>query len=139
MNNHTFTIHGNHKSLTGNAVPKAKLTHGQQWTDKAQQYVLWKTHVVKEFLESLNGDPYTLTEMGNNAMKFGKPIVLKKEQGAKMSLSIYWNTENHADPESVFGSIADALFVNDKHLNGSFTYYHSKDKVGKVKVELFIY
>jgi len=30
--------------------------------------------------------------------------------------------EKHADPESVFGSIADAHFENDKHVAGSFTF-----------------
>lgn len=49
-----------------------------------------------------------------------KPIILPKGQKAYMDLLIEWKDNTHADPENVFGSIADALFLTDKDLCGSF-------------------
>jgi hypothetical protein len=51
---------------------------------------------------------------------------------------IFWANEKHADPENVFGSIADALFENDNHVAGSFTFEHADDKKGRVEVEITI-
>jgi len=36
------------------------------------------------------------------------------------------------------GSIADALFQNDKHVRGGFEFVHAPDKKGKVEVEIAI-
>lgn len=38
---------------------------------------------------------------------------------ADLTIEIAWANDKHADAESVFGLIADALFVNDKHVAGS--------------------
>ena len=134
---HSFTIHGNQKDPTGNAVPKAKLTRGQQWTPRAQSYTQWKTYVVGEFLSSLK-DTGMKRLYASNAARYGKPIVLKKTQEARMVLSIYWKDEKHADPESVFGSIADALFENDKHLDGIFNAFHFPKGEGKGSVDVTV-
>jgi hypothetical protein len=55
-----------------------------------------------------------------------------------MTIEIAWANEKHADAESVFGLIADALFVNDKHVAGSFSFVHAEDKKGKVEVMIKI-
>lgn len=134
---HKFTIKGNHHDPKGNAMPKVKLTKNQQWTPRAQSYMQWKTFVGSAFIESIISDPYLRTHYAKNAVKYGKPIVVAPNAGALMKLKIYWKNEAHADPESVFGSIADALFENDKHLNGEFKYFHSDE--GRVEVEIIIY
>ena len=55
-----------------------------------------------------------------------------------MFLRIHWANEKYADAESVFGSIADAIFENDKHFAGSFTFVHAEDKRGRVEVAITI-
>lgn len=51
-----------------------------------------------------------------------------------MDIDIEWGSGVHGDAENVFGSIADALFKQDKYLNGSFNGDDALDKVGKVNV-----
>lgn len=131
-----FTIRGNHENLNGNPIPKAKLTRGQQWTDKAQRYAQWKQYVRADF--------------HNQSWRYGRefkrifskegiaaPLTTEKKK-AKMNLNLYFANEKHPDPENVFGSIADALFENDKHLNGAFTVKSCKEKKGRVEVSIEI-
>jgi hypothetical protein len=66
------------------------------------------------------------------------PIVLGRNTSAQMTLTIHWANEKHADAESVFGSVADLIFENDKHVAGSFTFVHAADRKGKVEVEITI-
>lgn len=56
-----------------------------------------------------------------------------------MDISILWKDNAHGDAENVFGSIADALFKQDKWLDGSFESRVSDDKVGRVKVSITFY
>ena len=135
-----FTIYGNHKSKTGNALPKLKMTGGQHWTPGAKNYVAWKKHVVDQFTSQLLNTPDAQEILRNIAIT-KKPLVLGPK-GATMKLKIYWADEKHCDPENAFGSIADALFVNDKHLNGSFVAKHVNDEGGRsdglIDVEIII-
>lgn len=55
-----------------------------------------------------------------------KVIVLPKGKKAYMDIFIFWADGKHGDPENIFGSIADALFWDDKHLCGSFDYVDEK-------------
>lgn len=131
-----ITIAGNHADRNGNPLPKIKMIGRQQWTDKAQRYGAWKVFVQQIFLEAHGrvGEPHPFRAMRNPG-RYAKPIICGK---ARMDLKIYWADEHHADPESVFGSIADALFVNDKELDGSFTCYHSPEHKGRVEVKISI-
>lgn len=54
-----------------------------------------------------------------------------------MQLQITWANETHSDCDNVFKGIADALFMNDKHLVGCFDYKHG-DKIdgGQVVVTI---
>jgi len=52
-----------------------------------------------------------------------------------MNIQIFWHGENHGDPDNVFKGIADALFADDKHLDGSFNSQHQK---GDPRVEVCI-
>lgn len=114
-----FTVRGNHKNPIGNAVPKARLTKGQQWTDKAQGYAAWKDHVRACFLDSVREHP-AYSMMIRNLGLNGRPFSTTSEVQGMMQLTIRWADNTHGDPESIFGSIADALFSQDKYLGGSF-------------------
>ncbi len=75
-------------------------------------------------------------EASRNLMACGRPIILQAGERARMDIAIEWAGKAHPDPENVFGSIADALFFNDKDLDGSFTSAPSSDKKGKVRVSI---
>lgn len=112
----TFQIKGNHQSGSSNPLPKLKMTGKQSWTKKAREYVAWKDHVIRSFIDSMTDE----TEKRNailNVSRYGKPIVIQKTDHAIMVLKITWSNKAHGDPENVFGSIADALFKNDKNLD----------------------
>lgn len=138
-----FTIEGNQKSPTGNAVPKLKMTEKQKWMPKAQEYAKWKAHVqFSLFKMVMSHDVYKSwvkqeNKLHENFALSGKPIVLDGDEKAHMKIKIYWTDEKHGDPENIFGSIADALFFNDKHLSGEFHFDHDPGK-GRVDVELTI-
>lgn len=114
----TFSIVGNHKGH-GNPLPKLKMTGNQSWTSKAKDYVAWKQFVLVKFLESLDAtedyDTHRICEY--NLAKFGKPIVLGKVEHAILCLKFLWANNGHGDPENCLGSIADALFWNDKNVD----------------------
>ncbi len=133
-----FTIRGNAINPLGNAMPKVKLTKAQQWTERAQDYVAWKDHVVKAVMGSLD-DPLDVAVSAKNLVMLRKPLTINPGQFGFMRLRIAWMNEAHADAESVFGSIADALFVNDKHLDGLFLSDHDQQKIGTVQVDLWIF
>lgn len=136
MTQTSFTIKGNHQTKDGNAVPKLKMTGKQHWTKKAQDYVKWKEHVQTAYLDTLKGNQHAQRIAAMNMAKFGKPIVIDDQhKSAKMDIVIAWANEKHGDPENIFGSIADALFVNDEHLVGSFDAYHD-DVAGSVEVKI---
>lgn len=118
-----FIIKGNHNDPEGNPFPKLKMTGKQHWTDKAQEYVKWKAYVQNQLLKELRpekGDLARECEKNIVLNKSRKPLVIEKNQIAHMSLLISFNGNTHGDPENIFGSIADALFHNDKNLYGSF-------------------
>lgn len=118
MKIYTFTIQGNHKSLTGNPMPKLKMTGRQQWTPRAREYVAWKSHVIECFMHSLIGkDVRDQRAFSSNVARFGKPFATGTTDQAFMYIRIYWSNRGHGDPENIFGSIADALFKNDKNLD----------------------
>lgn len=115
-----FAIKGNHQDPTGNPFPKLKMTGKQSWTPKAQAYVMWKRYVQSELIKRLRvDDPELARDFDRNIISCGKPIVIDNLE-ARMDLEISFKNGMHGDPENIFGSIADALFFNDKNLYGSF-------------------
>lgn len=116
-----FIIPGNQDNSDGNAIPKLKMTGKQSWTPKAQRYKYWKQFVQDKFIEVLHTYYPELEQSAlQNMVLHGKPIGAVSRP--RMDLLISWKDGKHPDPENVFGSIADALFVNDKHLAGSFDF-----------------
>ena len=141
----TFMIAGNHADRDGNPVPKLKMTGRQHWTEKAHAYVAWKGYVQHIFGVALgnhlinNPSDRTITRRSGAVRKtYPKPIALRPDQTARMDLKIWWADEKHGDPENIFGSIADALFENDKHLSGSFEAEHHPEGKGRVEVTITI-
>lgn len=113
----SFTIKGNPKDPKGNPMPKVKLTGNQHWLPRAQEYQKWKEHVVFALLDSLENNLELQRICEHSIVKWDHPIALGPLEHAYMFLRIYWGNLHHGDPENVFGSIADALFFNDKNLD----------------------
>ncbi len=131
-----FTITGNQSDEKGNPVPKIKATGKMHFLPRSQAYTLWKSHVVNSFLRN---DEYRYGEYVKNIYDFNKPIVLLPGECAFMVLGIQWKNEAHCDPENAFGSIADSLFYNDKHLNGLFFDGNTPNGHGQVDVLIYIF
>lgn len=125
----SFRVRGNPEWEAGNPLPKAKLTKGQQWTEKAKRYVNWKGHVSAALIDAARGTELWPMIVRNIGL-LGKPLTSKRHAPVKMDLMIHWNGDKHADPENVFGSIADSLFKQDKYLKGSFDFQDGTDFFG---------
>lgn len=132
-----FIITGNQTNIAGNPIPKLKMTGNQSWTPQAKKYVAWKEYVSAAFYDGLEEDKKK--RHAKNIAEYGKPIRLVYSQCALMVLHVRWANETHGDPESIFGSIADAIFVNDKELDVVVFTKHSKDKTGEVDGSIFIF
>ena len=133
-----FTIKGTHEGPGCNPLPKLKMTGKQHWMPRAQRYVKWKGWIVASYMDAKYPDAVIKCEDYGEAhdLMSGKPITLDKDEKAKMDIKIFWNNNVHGDPENIFGSIADALFKNDKNLIGSFDYEFSGDGTARVDVKI---
>ena len=134
-----FVISGNHKNKKGNSYPKKRFTDRQQWTDAAKDYHEWLDFVRAEFLAALLESKkieyrefrklFITCEYGTESLAASRKPIYSGKKPARMKLMVYWNHPDvHPDPENVFGSIADALFKEDKYLAGSFEWAVDKDK-----------
>ncbi len=133
-----FIIKGNESDLKGNPRPKLKMTKNQQWTPLARRYVEWKKHIVSSFLAELkNKDVAEFRYRYGCFIANGKPII-ENDIKMRMDIKIWWKSRQHGDPENIFGSIADALFKQDKNLAGSFDFDEAIDDVGKVEVSILL-
>ena len=134
-----FLIAGNQDDRAGNPIPKNRKTIYQRWMPDAKRYVAWKDKIVGDFLEVVIHDRELRRRGFASAyVNKGKPIELGAGEKARMDLKIYWKNGTHGDPENIFGAIADALFVNDKNLDGGFESRIAEDGKGKVEVEIAI-
>lgn len=130
-----FVIQGNPDSKEGNAIPKLKKTGGQHWTPAAKRYVAWKHYIVGMLLDQVRGGPWEALIIRNIGI-YGKPVTTKIDRPARMDLMIHWADNTHGDPENIFGSIADALFKQDKYLKGSFDFVHDGKGIVEVTITL---
>lgn len=119
-----FTVHGGGFDPMANPMPKIKYTARQQWLERVQNYVEWKSHVVDEYLEALEQVNDEWYDEAAERVMFGNKPIVTGTKAMRMDIFIAFRGRSHADPENVFGSIADALFTNDKYLAGSFDYTH---------------
>lgn len=115
-----FCIKGRRPGDDGNPKPKLRMTRAQAWKPEVKEYQAWKAHVQTAFLAAVQADRTFAAACKRNIVTHGKPVVLEPEERALMGILICWKGGNHGDPENVFGSIADALFFQDKDLSGFF-------------------
>lgn len=121
-----FTIKGNPDDIEGNPVPYVRVVGRALWLPKAKKYHAWKEYVRSIFYR----------EYPEFKFESAQPLTTKISARAKMSIVIYWVNGIHADPDNVFKGIADALFQNDKFLDGSFESHYAPDGKGRVEVEI---
>lgn len=127
-----FTIKGNPDDSEGNAVPYVRVVGKALWLPKARKYHAWK-----EFVRSIFYREYPEFSMsGADQLRQVQPLTTKISERAKMAIKIHWVNGVHADPDNVFKGLADALFKNDKFLDGSFESDYSADGKGSVEVEI---
>lgn len=119
--------------VPGDPVGKIKLTRGQQWTKTAQNYAGYKEVVQKCIQPSLVAAAVDLRETDPKKLQKGerylKPISSNAEK-IYLRTIIHFRNETHPDPSNVLETIADAIFVNDKHVFGEFDFDHNADIVG---------
>ncbi|GIW70341.1 MAG: hypothetical protein KatS3mg101_1088 [Patescibacteria group bacterium] len=132
-----FTIYGNQDNPTGNPVPYVRSTRGALWRKDGKRYAEWKNYV-QEQLIPLILTPETYNEFCKRIAQGKKPIALGKNQKAKMDIKIFWKNRQHGDGDNVWKGIADALFENDKNLDGSFESEQSPYGEGRVEVKITI-
>lgn len=130
-----ITIIGNADDPLGSPLAKIRMTRNQFWKNEVQRYARWVKYVQEQYhKQTKTRVKWTFTDKG--VPKMVKPLVTSEDHPAQMHIKIQWKHGTHADPEGVFGSIADALFSQDKYLSGSF----EADPVpkGEGKVEIII-
>ena len=122
----TFTIKGNQEDIEGNPVPYVRVVSRALWLPSAQRYHAWKEYVRSIFFRNY-------PEFSSEHVQ---PLNTKISERARMSIKIYWVNGAHADPDNIFKGLADALFHNDKFLDGAFESYYESDGKGRVEVEI---
>lgn len=134
--NITFNIYGNHEDPEGNPIPYVRSTQGALWRPNARRYSAWKGYVQKSLIIADFKDD-AVVQIRNNMLRLGKPFEIGNRK-ARMDLIIHWKNNAHGDPDNIFKGIADALFWNDKNLDGSFESRLSQNNKGRVEVTLLI-
>ena len=114
-------------------------TQRTQWLPKVVRYNEWKGHVVAKFIdhiESLSKEERDELKPYINFLD-KKPIIATSK---KIYVKIYvtFKDKAHGDGDNIFKGIADALFMNDKYVAGSFDYEYSKDKQGKIYIQIIL-
>ena len=127
----SFTIKGTHEGANKNPQPKARFTHrqyrvrtrGGRRIEKVERYQEYLDHVRASFLDSCVKDGrITRKEFRDAYYGLGPKLLKTGKRKVRMDIFITWGSDSHGDPENIFGAIADALFVDDKYLAGSFDY-----------------
>jgi hypothetical protein len=131
----TFTIPGNQDYPKGNPIPYTRSTQKGQWKPAVRKYNEWKQYVRGCFLAHCVDEGLISNSEFRDLLYIhedGKPIRYYQKQRCEMHLQIYFKDHAHADSDNIFKGIADALFENDKYLEGSFKFDYSL--AGSVKV-----
>lgn len=132
-----FTVYGTNEDPKGNPIPYTRTTQKSQWTPRAMRYQNWKGRVVAAYLDAIEAIPKIARADFGEAHDLiqRKPIkaVVWKQS---MHMQIYYKDEKHPDSDNVFKGIADALFMNDKHLVGSFDYHHDREGGGRIEIQI---
>jgi len=129
----TFTIKGNPEDLYGNPVPYIRVVGRALWLPNARKYHAWKCYVRKSFF---SGYPEYVMSDGKKLLLDDQPFTTKASARSRMDIKIFWMNGIHGDPDNIFKGIADALFKNDKYLDGSFESSYTPESKGRVEVSI---
>lgn len=132
-----FEIHGNQEHKDGNPCPYFRVTSQSKWSKGAKRYHQWCSFVRARYLDAL-GEIKTIdrADFGDFHDLLEKKPIANTGRKVIVNLKIHWKDRTHADSDNVFKGIADALFMNDKYVVGSFDYDYSENKQGSVEVEI---
>ena len=121
----------------GNPMAKLKMTGKQFFLPKAQKYVAFKSHILVNCLRALDDhDPGIKAACLRTYGIHGAPFHTTKDLHAYLVVKSMFKNNAHADPENVYGTIADSLFKSDKYLRGEIDFGYNKDKTSHVEVEV---
>ena len=120
----TFRIDGTHEGSQKNAIPKIKKTARQSWTPQVKRYTKWRDYVQRCFIHALLENDAKVAGLAQLAVLKGDRPVPDTGEKIYLSMKFFFRGERHGDPENIFGSIADALLQQDKHVTGRFDYDH---------------
>ena len=129
----TFLVKGNQDDWHGNPVPYVRVVKRALWLPGARRYNAWKNYVRRSFYGEY---PEYLMRAGTHILTDLLPLTTNSADRARMDIRIYWRNGIHGDPDNIFKGIADALFTNDKFLDGSFETHYSPDGKGRVEIDI---
>lgn len=136
----SFIVKGNQEKPDGNPIPYQRTTQASQWTDKARRYQEWKSYVVASYLDALEIIPkIDRADFGDAHDLIQKKPIKKTNKKIRVDIICYFADNSHADCDNIFKGIADALFMNDKYIAGSFDFIYPEDKKGKVEIKITFY
>lgn len=129
---YSFTIHGNQEDiLAGNPIPFQRVIK-QKMRASAARYLEWEAYVRACFYDYAAKNKIPIRSIAK------QPIELKKGQYCRMDILIGWANGHHGDNDNTWKGIADALFVNDKDIDGSFAGRISPLRRGYVHIRIEI-
>ncbi len=123
----SFTVHGNQQNPKGNPLGYHRTTQASKWGKAHQKYVAWKSYVQQAF-------NFQCVYVASKTSMAFQPICLEPGQKAYLDIMIHYANDLRSDPDNVQKGIADALFVNDKNVAGSYDFDTASDKAGSVEV-----
>lgn len=129
----SFVVKGNQDDWHGNPIPYTRVVKRALWVPEAKRYNAWKSYVRRSFYGEY---PAYLMRAGNTLLTDLQPFRTSSASKARMDVRIYWMNGIHGDPDNIFKGIADALFKNDKFLDGSFESNYSPDGKGRVEIDI---
>lgn len=129
----SFVVKGNQDDWHGNPIPYTRVVKRALWLPDAKRYNAWKSYVRRSFYGEY---PAYLMRAGNTLLTDLQPFKTSSASKARMDVRIFWMNGIHGDPDNIFKGLADALFKNDKFLDGSFESNYSPDGKGRVEIDI---
>lgn len=123
-----FTVYGNQENPKGNPIGYHRTTQGSYWNKGSKRYNAWKEYVTACYERSVPSQVRLAASLGQ------KPIDLGKGK-AYLHTMIYYANNTRPDPDNVQKGIADALFVNDKNVAGSYDFTLDKENP-RIEIEI---
>ena len=129
----SFVVKGNQDDWHGNPIPYTRVVKRALWLPEAKRYNAWKSYIRRSFYGEY---PAYLMRAGNTLLTDLQPFKTSAASKARMDVRIYWMNGIHGDPDNIFKGVADALFKNDKFLDGSFESHYSPDVKGYLEIDI---